>query len=185
MTQNFFKEDTHVACVDFEFNIPRSGKLAEKHIVEVGVIICNLNGDEIDRLSMMVKPLGRLSGKTLSFLGKSRSDFEKAPSLTEAVDKVDSLFRKHNVQMWCSWGDMDLRVARSQFGLTGLHDSLLLKTEYVDLQNEWSYSYNHLGKRMSLLEVVEDYVGVWEGDQHQAVDDAKNLSRVLSTLETN
>ncbi|ELP6119211.1 TPA: exonuclease domain-containing protein [Vibrio vulnificus] len=185
MTQKYFNEDTHVACVDFEFNIPRSGRLAEKHIVEVGVIICDLRGCEIDRLSMMVRPLGRLSEKTLSFLGKTRSEFESAPSLSDAVNAMEALFRKHNVQMWCSWGDMDLKVARSQFGLIGFHNSLVLSTEYVDLQNEWAYSYNHIGKRMSLIDVVEDFIGVWEGNQHLAVDDAKNLSRVLSILEAN
>ncbi len=171
-------------CVDLEFSYGRK-KNNSADLYEIGVVVLNELGQEIDEFQTYVTP-SHFCSETMNFLGLTYSDFDNAPSLHVAMLRLNEFVEHHSNQVngeisWCSWGDRDKKLLSQKAGqvsLAGGHH--LTRSPYFDAQDSYQRQFSYHSRKIALQDALYRTCGDYGLNHHSALDDARSLSRVVA-----
>lgn len=101
--------------IDLEFHpisnlYPDEQSIAKNEIIQLGMVVLDQNMNQISTYSTLVKPkyVSKINKKINKLTGINTSDLNDAPSLEEALAKMNCLLKEYGTVRFYSWSDSDL-----------------------------------------------------------------------------
>lgn len=148
--------------------------------IEVGAFKLTEDGEAIRSFQAFVRPMlhPHLSAFCTSLTGIEQTQIDCADPFDIVADDFIEFVGYDDGEdyLLCAWGDFDAKQLRRDCRLHDLNDEWIdpnidLKTQYKQI--------NRLSRPRGLVRSVRAVGGDWEGDQHRAIDDARNLVKVF------
>lgn len=173
---NILIVDLEATCWD-----DRSQSVETMEIIEFGCVVADPAGDILFACSQLVRPTinSNLSQFCQELTTITQSMVAEAPCYEEAINLVDSALAGESFSAWGSWGQYDYRQikaekARHPKGLAPAFFNL----PHINLKAAWQETLGK--KRKAALRGALSHLGLeFEGTQHRARDDAKNIAQIL------
>jgi len=168
-----------ILCVDVEMTCwegpPPEGEVAE--IIALGVVDLRTDSLEIRREQLyLVKPaLSRISPFCSTLTGLTPKELEKAPPLAEVLRAVRKTFAHGD---WCAWGRDDELIAEN---CDRVGSALPFPGLFHDMAAQFRLLLG-LTYRPGLDEALARFGLDFEGQEHDALADARNLARLVVEL---
>lgn len=163
-------------CIDVEMTCwegpPPEGEVAE--MIALGIVDLRTDGLEIRREQLyLIKPqLSRVSPFCSTLTGITPKEVEHAPPLADVLRTVRKTFAQGD---WCAWGRDDELIAENcartgaEFPFPGLFHDLAAQVRLL----------LGLTYRPGLDEALARFGLDFEGQEHDALADARNLARLF------
>ncbi|WP_263139529.1 exonuclease domain-containing protein [Pseudomonas sp. RIT-PI-AD] len=172
----------HWLVIDLEATTDEGGwPLQEMEIIELGASLVTVDGREVDHFQRFVRPLRRpcLTAfcRRLTHIGQADVD---AAAPLEALWPTFERWLEHyrpRLEGWTSWGDYDRRQLEHELGTRGI-DSLLLKIPHLNLKQRFKEA-RQLQRSVGLNAALQLAGLSFQGQQHRALEDARNTARLL------
>lgn len=175
--------DVEMNCVDKKDNT-----LGYWEIVSIGVVKYNINTKSIDKFYKVIKPKVQtiLSERCIQITGLNQEEIDKGVDFKECMLSL-AKWLGHGKIVFLSWGREDIRALKSNSKLKGNENQLIfqMRNNYVDFQKEFSYYHEKMNQVVSLTKALESCNKKFEGNQHNALNDAYNLYRVYESYSNN
>lgn len=168
--------------IDLEATTEEGGwPLAEMEVIEIGVSLVDADGREIDHFQRFVHPLRRpcLTSfcRTLTHISQSNVD-NAAPFATVWAQFGRWLgMHRERVVGWASWGDYDRRQLEQECLQHGL-DDVLAGIPHINLKQRFVEA-RQLPRPVGLNSALQLAGFSFQGQQHRALEDARNTARLL------
>ncbi|WP_437812704.1 exonuclease domain-containing protein [Sorangium sp. So ce1078] len=171
---------THYLVIDLEATcsddpaFPRE----EMEIIEVGAVLVDAGSlQPAAELQCFVRPIRnpRLTPFCTRLTSIRQADIDAAPRLPSAVARLKELVRGKQA-LFCSWGDYDRRQLERDARRHGV--TLPFGRDHLNLKRAFA---RRLGEERELgVGQALRRVGLaFQGTQHRAIDDARNIARLL------
>jgi inhibitor of KinA sporulation pathway (predicted exonuclease) len=165
--------DVESTCWDGD---PPQGQVSE--IIEIGICVLNLKTNNFeDSESILVKPVkSKVSDFCTSLTTLTQADVDKGIDFQEACSYLIKIY-KSRYKIWASWGDYD----RFMFERLCSHSQYPFGSRHINLKTLFSILHglpNELGMDAALKHLSFPL----DGTHHRAGDDAKNITRIASTM---
>ena len=178
--------------VDFEMNPIRRAykderKICKNEIIEIGAVILDENYEEFKSYKQYVKPVfnERISQRVEELTSITNETVENAPLFKDAIiDFIDFCVKycgKDNYTVY-AWSGSDLEQLEGEVALKGIDDDdnyRYMVENWVDFQKEYS-KILHIHSKMSLEKAISSIEKEFDGQQHDAMWDARNTARLFS-----
>lgn len=173
--------------IDLEATTEEGGwPVEEMEIIEIGASLVSADGRELEHFQRFVRPLRRPHLTTfcrkLTHIGQIQVD--SAQSLVQVWPQFERWLQPHlpNLTGWGSWGDYDRRQLQLEWQCHGLH-SALQDLPHHNLKQRFAESRRL--RRAVGLHVALQLTGLqFQGQQHRALQDARNTARLLPLIFT-
>jgi inhibitor of KinA sporulation pathway (predicted exonuclease) len=151
-------------------------------IIELGAALCTFDGKIHKTFSQFVRPTVNptLSDfcKTLTHI--SQADVDSAPDFPEACAIINKALSDWEFDCWGSWGAYDFFQCRAEAKRHGIS---LGFQDYGHTNIKGAYQAARGVKRKSGLgNTLKRHDMVFEGVQHRALEDCKNIARILPLI---
>ena len=167
--------DLEATCGD---SVPRD----EMEIIEVGMVVCDLAGNEYDRFQMFSKPVRHTTltdfCKTLTGINQDQVDF--AEDWDFVADRISAFISRHDITIWGSWGDYDKNQIRKDCVFKGV-DNPFKELEHFNLKDLFA-KQNGLKKQVGLSKAIQLKGLTFDGDPHHALIDAENTAKLITFI---
>ena len=148
--------------------------------IEIGAYRLSGDGGFLAEFQAFVKPVlhPRLSNFCESLTQIYQDDVDRAATFATVAERfIDFIgYNDDEDYLLCSWGDFDALQLRRDCAVHRIDD-------------DWTYPHINLKKQLQrimrrdkpigLANAVKTVGSYWEGEQHRALDDAKNLVKVF------
>ena len=169
--------------IDLEATTDEGGwPLEEMEIIEIGAVLVTCGGEEISQWQHFVRPIRhpQLTDFCRQLTQIEQYQLNNAAGFAQASQALDEWLasQTRTVLGWCSWGDYDRRQWHLQASQEHAQSSLLhlphhnLKKHYARQQR--------LGRQVGLKRALQHAGLQFCGQQHRALDDARNTARLLN-----
>lgn len=160
--------------IDLEFTMPAYYQTMPnmQEIIQYGIIIEDEEGKIIFEDSSLVSPSRpyNLNGRTLKFLSRRRSDFDKAINYSEFYDVLKNCMKEFKPKVY-AWGRSDIAAIEQSFVINKVKP-LDIKKHHINLMQVMKNYYN-LKDEMGLFQTYQEMSKVeMEPQQHDALEDA-------------
>jgi inhibitor of KinA sporulation pathway (predicted exonuclease) len=172
----------HWLVIDLEATTDEGGwPVTEMEIIEIGASLVNRDGREVDHFQRFVKPVRRLSltpfCRELTHI--AQADVDAAAVLTQVWKDFEQWLSPHRGQLqgWVSWGDYDRLQLLQDWQRLNL-ESALARVPHINLKQRFAKT-RQLPRPLALTGALQ-LVGLqFCGQQHRALEDARNTARLL------
>ncbi|MFT8320079.1 MAG: 3'-5' exonuclease KapD [Bacillus sp. (in: firmicutes)] len=169
--------------IDFEFTMPEKSlrfKGFYPEIIEVGIVAV-VNNAIREQFSSYVIPrqFPILSERCKSFLHITQEQVDNGISFYDLAKKVEE-FSIGFENTIVTWGNMDMRVLRNNYGKAGIPFSL--SCVEVDLSMEYKRFFGDQNQT-GLWKAVKEYGREGTGKHHRALDDALTTYHIFKLVE--
>jgi inhibitor of KinA sporulation pathway (predicted exonuclease) len=172
----------HWLVIDLEATTDEGGwPVAEMEIIEIGASLVTRDGREVDHFQRFVRPLRRplLTPFCRELTRITQANIDGAATLVDVWPTFERWLRHHraNLQGWVSWGDYDrqqLLLAWQQHQL----QSLLADVPHINLKQRFAKA-RKLQRPLGLNGALQLAGLQFSGQQHRALEDARNTARLL------
>lgn len=174
--------DQHVLVIDLEATCCISGSIpkGEMEIIQIGAVVSSVRGEVTFEWVEKVRPVRhpQLTEFCTRLTGIEQSDVDAVASFPVVMDRFISWTRSIpvDVSAWASWGAYDLHQFRQDVDFHNL--DWPLPVEHLNLKAMFSKRFK-LKKRPALSTALGILEMTFEGQQHNALDDARNAARLL------
>jgi len=175
-------EMPHWLVIDLEATTDDGGwPLAEMEIIEIGATLVNREGRELDHFQRFVRPLRRplltLFCRELTHI--SQAQIDGAAPLGEVWPLFERWLGQHQARLegWASWGDYDRRQLEQDWRQLGL-SSALGQVPHINLKQRFAKA-RRLERPLGLNGALQLAGLQFNGQQHRALEDARNTARLL------
>lgn len=161
-----------------------SQSIDDMEVIEIGCVLCDLNGNIKDKFQSFVRPEKKplLSSFCTKLTSITQDDVNQAPLFAEALQLLDQWTASRNV-LWSSWGNFDCKLLLSQQSRTAV-DCLFTKGPHVNLKKAWRRTTKQ--RRQNDLQSALTFHGLrFEGVPHRAISDAENTARLMPYISRN
>ena len=150
-------------------------------IIQIGIVAINLETDEmIQQRRVYVKPIcSEITKFCTELTGITKADVQSAPLFEEAMNGLFDEF-KLSRRPWVSWGDYD-REAFVKMGHL-YHTRYYFGKTHTNLKNTFAM-FSGLQRGLGLRGALDRLGMDFEGSQHDGLDDAINIARVLLEMK--
>lgn len=175
-------EFTSLIFFDLEMNC--SFHKEENHgvgeTISIGAVKFNINTLETEKFYSIIRPTFNniMSSKIIELTNLLQEEVNGAKSFKEVFLLLEDWI-KNDKCIFISWGPDDIRVLigdndRNEYNLDIINT---IKSNFIDFQSEYGF---HRGSKqaISLKNALSYYNIEFQGNQHNALDDAYNLFRV-------
>ena len=171
--------------IDLEAKTDDGGwPVSEMEIIEIGVSLVNRQGRELDHFQRFVRPLRRplLTPFCRQLTHISQANIDSAAPLTEVWPLFERWLGQHHprLESWASWGDYDRQQLELEWQRHGLA-SVLAQTPHVNLKQRFAKA-RRLDKPLGLNGALQLAGMQFNGQQHRALEDARNTARLLPLI---
>lgn len=173
----------HWLVIDLEATTEEGGwPVEEMEIIEIGAsLVAAADGRELDHFQRFVRPQRRplLTSFCRELTHISQANVDSAAPLAEVWAQFERWLAQHQPRLagWASWGDYDRRQLEQEWRRQHL-DSLLARVPHVNLKQRFAEARQL--KRPVGLNAALQLAGLhFQGQQHRALEDARNTARLL------
>lgn len=175
----------HWLVIDLEATTDDGGWPTEDmEIIEIGAVIVDEQGCELSSFQSFVRPTRRpqLTAFCRELTHIQQADVDHAPALAQLQAQFDDWLHPHlpRLRGWLSWGDYDRQQFEVEWRQQRL-DSCLARLPHFNLKKLFHRQFKSLAgpKRVGLNRALELSGLEFRGTQHRALDDARNIARLL------
>jgi len=172
----------HWLIIDLEATTEEGGwPLAEMEIIEIGATLVAADGHELDHFQRFVRPLRRpcLTNFCRELTHISQANVDSAAPLSAVWPLFERWLARHHPRLsgWASWGEYDRHQLEQDWAQQQLNSSL---TEVPHLNLKQKFAEARQLKRPVGLNAALQLAGLhFNGQQHRALEDARNTARLL------
>lgn len=169
--------DLEATCDD-QGAVPRG----EMEIIEIGAVLLEPSTWEIaDEFNAFVRPVRhpRLTPFCTQLTSIGQLDVDGGEGFVEVVRRFQKWLRPVRLTAWGSWGNYDCRQLQQDCDFHGIE--LPIDKAHVNLKNRFAKRLG-LTHRPGLGKALQ-FAGMgFEGTHHRAIDDARNIARLMPVL---
>jgi len=150
----------------------------DMEIIEIGAVVTNASGDILSSYNSFIKPVIKptLSEFCTKLTGISQQDVDSAPAFKDAVTAFDDWFKQANPDFWASWGKYDFDQFQQEVSRLEAAPRFI-DTPHLNLKRPWRKTTQH--KSQALRAALDFHNLVFQGQPHRALDDVKNIARLV------
>ncbi len=148
--------------------------------IEFGAYRLSRDGEALASFQAFVRPQlhPRLSSFCQELTGIEQSDIDRADAFDIVADDFLEFigYDDDEEYLLCSWGDFDAKQLRRDCALHRMDDEWI--RPHINLKEQYR-TMHRLPKPRGLARSVVASGHTWDGAQHRAIDDARNLVKVF------
>ncbi len=172
----------HWLVIDLEATTDEGGwPMEEMEIIEIGASLVGADGHERDHFQRIVKPQRRpyLTDFCRQLTHISQADIDSAAPMNQVWAQFERWLTQHAPRLagWCSWGDYDRRQLEQDWRQHHLK-SLLAEVPHLNLKQAFAKA-RQLQRPVGLHSALQLAGMQFHGQQHRALEDARNTARLL------
>ena len=172
----------HWLVIDLEATTDDGGwPLSDMEVIELGASVVTRAGREVDHFQRFIRPQRRplltLFCRQLTRI--SQADIDSAAPLVQVWAQFERWLGQHlpKLEGWASWGDYDRKQLEQEWQQKNL-DSALARLPHINLKQQFAQARQL--KRAPGLNSALHLAGMqFNGQQHRALEDARNTARLL------
>ena len=175
----------HWLVIDLEATTEEGGwPLEQMEIIEIGASLVNRLGHEVDHFQRFVRPQRRplLTGFCRQLTHISQEQIDSAAPLPIVWAQFERWLGHHQPQLagWGSWGDYDRKQLEQEWQRHNL-SSLISQVPPLNLKQRFAEA-RQLQRAVGLKSALQLAGLQFSGQQHRALEDARNTARLLPLL---
>ena len=175
----------HWLVIDLEATTDDGGwPVAEMEIIEIGATLVNREGRELDSFQRFVRPLRRplLTPFCCKLTHITQANIDAAQPLTEVWPLFERWLDQHQSRLdgWASWGDYDRKQLEQDWQRLELQ-SALSQVPHINLKQRFAKA-RRLERPLGLNGALQLAGMQFIGQQHRALEDARNTARLLPLI---
>ncbi|WP_437880566.1 exonuclease domain-containing protein [Pseudomonas sp. LRF_L74] len=168
--------------IDLEATTEEGGwPVADMEIIEIGASLVAADGRELEHFQRFVRPLRRpcLTTFCQKLTHIRQSDIDGAGTLASLWPQFEHWLEPHrpHLEGWVSWGDYDRRQFEQEWRRQAI-DASLARIRHVNLKQAFAKA-RHLQRPVGLHSALQLCGLSFQGQQHRALEDARNTARLL------
>ncbi|MGW8465579.1 exonuclease domain-containing protein [Pseudomonas sp. GL-B-19] len=172
----------HWLVIDLEATTDEGGwPVTEMEIIEIGATLVDRKGRELDYFQRFVRPLRRplLTPFCRELTHITQGNIDAAQPLTEVWPSFERWLGHHHSRLegWASWGDYDRKQLVQEWERLQL-DSALSRVPHMNLKQRFAKA-RRLERPLGLNGALQLAGMQFTGQQHRALEDARNTARLL------
>jgi len=172
----------HWLVIDLEATTDEGGwPVTEMEIIEIGATLVDRKGREVDHFQRFVRPLRRplLTPFCRELTHITQDNVDTAEPLSEVWQSFEQWLGPHHSHMegWASWGDYDRKQLLQEWQRLQL-DSALSRVPHMNLKQRFAKAHR-LERPLGLNGALQLAGLQFNGQQHRALEDARNTARLL------
>lgn len=173
--------------IDLEATTEEGGWPVEHmEIIEIGASLVDSSGHEVDHFQRFVRPLRRpiLTRFCRQLTHIAQADVDAAATLLTLWPQFERWLEPHHARLggWCSWGDYDRQQLEQDWHRHGL-TSHLQTLPHMNLKQRFAKA-RQLARPVGLNAALQLAGISFSGQQHRALNDARNTARLLPLVIT-
>ncbi|MGG7077578.1 exonuclease domain-containing protein [Clostridium sardiniense] len=165
----------------FDFEMNCLVNFNDVEIISIGAVKTTLDGEIISKFYRCIKPkkIYKLTDKCIEITSLKQEEIDKAKSF-ESVFKEFELWCGNNDKLFLYWGGNDIAVLKNDNNRTKENIEIVnyILNYNIDYQEVLCKDILKLDDSLSLKNAVLKYGILFEGSQHNALDDSYNLSKL-------
>lgn len=171
--------------IDLEATTEEGGwPLEQMEIIEIGASLVNRRGHEVDHFQRFVRPRRRplLTSFCRQLTHISQQQIDSAAPLPVVWAQFERWLGHHQPQLegWGSWGDYDRKQLEQEWQQHNL-SSLIGQLPHLNLKQAFADA-RQLQRPPGLNSALQLAGLQFNGQQHRALEDARNSARLLPLL---
>lgn len=171
--------------IDLEATTEEGGwPVEDMEIIEIGASLVAADGHELDHFQRFVRPLRRpcLTSFCRELTHISQTNVDSAATLATLWPQFERWLAPHlgNLAGWASWGDYDRRQFELEWQRHDLHSSLR-QLPHSNLKQRFAEA-RQLKRAVGLHTALQLAGLTFQGQQHRALEDARNTARLLPLI---
>jgi inhibitor of KinA sporulation pathway (predicted exonuclease) len=175
----------HWLVIDLEATTDEGGwPLTDMEIIEIGATLVNREGRELDHFQRFVRPLRRpmLTPFCRELTRITQAQIDGAQPLSEVWPLFERWLGQHHARLegWASWGDYDRKQLLQEWQRSQLH-SALAQLPHMNLKQRFAKA-RRLERPLGLNGALQLAGLQFTGQQHRALEDARNTARLLPLI---
>jgi inhibitor of KinA sporulation pathway (predicted exonuclease) len=175
----------HWLVIDLEATTDDGGwPVAEMEIIEIGATLVTRDGREFDSFQRFVRPLRRplLTPFCRELTHITQANIDAAQPLTEVWPLFERWLGQHQSRLdgWASWGDYDRKQREQDWQRLQLQ-SLLSQVPHINLKQRFAKA-RRLERPLGLNGALQLAGMQFIGQQHRALEDARNTARLFPLI---
>ena len=175
----------HWLIIDLEATTDEGGwPVTEMEVIEIGASLVNRQGRERDHFQRFVRPQRRplLTPFCRKLTHITQANMDSAAPFSEVWALFERWLGQHQAYLegWASWGDYDRQQLELEWQRHGL-SSALAQTPHVNLKQRFAKA-RRLDKPPGLNGALQLAGMQFHGQQHRALEDARNTARLLPLI---
>ncbi|MFM9383281.1 exonuclease domain-containing protein [Pseudomonas sp. UV AK001] len=172
----------HWLVIDLEATTDEGGwPVTEMEIIEIGATLVDRAGREQDHFQRFVKPTRRplLTPFCRELTHITQANIDAAQPLNEVWPAFERWLAQHQARLegWASWGDYDRKQLLQEWQRLQL-DSALSRVPHMNLKQRFAKA-RRLERPLGLNGALQLAGMQFTGQQHRALEDARNTARLL------
>ncbi|MDI2591172.1 exonuclease domain-containing protein [Pseudomonas sp. N3-W] len=172
----------HWLVIDLEATTDEGGwPVTEMEIIEIGATLVDRTGRELDHFQRFVRPSRRplLTPFCRALTHISQANIDSAQSLVEVWPLFERWLAQHHSRLegWASWGDYDRKQLLQEWQGQQL-ESFLSQVPHMNLKQRFAKA-RRLERPLGLNGALQLAGLQFNGQQHRALEDARNTARLL------
>ncbi|AYC33346.1 exonuclease [Pseudomonas cavernae] len=175
----------HWLVIDLEATTEEGGwPVTEMEIIEIGASLVSAEGRELDHFQRFVRPLRRpcLTSFCRELTHISQANVDAAAPLASIWPLFERWLAAHLPRLagWASWGEYDRRQLEQEWQRHGL-SSVLAQLPHLNLKQRFA-EVRQLARPVGLHSALQLAGFSFHGQQHRALEDARNTARLLPLI---
>ena len=175
----------HWLVIDLEATTDDGGwPLSDMEVIELGASVVTRAGREVDHFQRFIRPQRRplLTPFCRQLTRISQADIDSAAPLVQVWAQFERWLGQHlpKLEGWASWGDYDRKQLQQEWQQKKL-DSALARLPHMNLKQQFAQA-RQLRRAPGLNSALQLAGMQFNGQQHRALEDARNTARLLPLI---
>lgn len=176
---------TNIIFFDMEMNCNSGGnnRASWWEAISIGAVKYNIYNKSVDKFYSLIKPKidSILTNKCVEITNIKQEEIDNSRSFREVMQDFHKWLGSDRC-IFVSWGAEDMKVLRNDNKRSGYRLQLInnMRKNYIDFQKEFSFYHLNSRQPISLVNALGSMGLEFEGEKHNAIDDALNLYRVYT-----
>ena len=172
----------HWLVIDLEATTDDGGwPLEEMEVIEIGASVVTRAGREVDHFQRFIRPQRRplLTPFCRQLTRITQANIDTGAPMTVVWEQFERWLGQHlpKLEGWASWGDYDRKQLEQEWRQKQL-GSALLQLPHMNLKQQFAQA-RQLRRALGLKSALQLAGMQFSGQQHRALDDARNTARLL------
>ena len=172
----------HWLVIDLEATTDDGGwPREEMEVIESGASVVPRAGREVDHFQRFIRPQRRplLTPFCRQLTRITQANIDSGAPMTVVWEQFERWLGQHlpKLEGWASWGDYDRKQLEQEWRQKQL-DSALLQLPHMNLKQQFAQA-RQLKRALGLNSALQLAGMQFNGQQHRALEDARNTARLL------
>ena len=175
----------HWLVIDLEATTDDGGwPLEEMEVIEIGASVVTRTGREVGHFQRFIRPQRRplLTPFCRQLTRITQANIDAGAPMVQVWEQFERWLGQHlpRLEGWASWGDYDRKQLEQEWRQNQL-DSALLQLPHMNLKQQFAQA-RQLKRPLGLNSALQLAGMQFNGQQHRALEDARNTARLLPLI---